>query len=163
MRIQTASIQQYSPGLWIVALVLVAAAGLALGRWAVPAGDTTAPAPVTADAPSFFGEVEPGSTSAGHVIGMTFDRAPATVPGTGFVGAASDSPGEGHVIGITFDRATATLPGTGFVGAASDSPGEGHVIGMTFDRATATLPGTDFVDAASDSPGEGHVIGMTFQ
>lgn len=128
MRIQTASIQHYGPGLWIVALVLVAAAGLAAGRWVVPAGDTTAPAPVTADAPSTFGEVEPGSLSAGHVIGMTFDRATAALPVAGFVAAAPDSPGEGHVIGMTFASGTVD----GFAAADPESPGEGHVMGITF-------------------------------
>lgn len=111
-----------------MALVLVAAAGLATGRWAVPAGDTAAPAPVTADAPSTFGEVEPGSLSAGHVIGMTFDRATAALPVADFVGLAPDSPGEGHVIGMTF----ASEIVDGFAAADPESPGEGHVIGFTF-------------------------------
>lgn len=128
MRIQTASVQHYSLGLWIVALALVAAAGLATGRWMVPAGDTTAPAPATSDAFSAFDEVEAGSPGLGHVIGMTFEQ-PAALAGSA-VGVPADpsSLGEGHVIGITFASGTVD----GFAAADPDSPGEGHVIGMTF-------------------------------
>ncbi|TMB67962.1 MAG: hypothetical protein E6J43_07455 [Chloroflexi bacterium] len=91
-------------GVQVLAVALVAVAGIAAGRWLVPAGDTVSSASfgVKNSSPALASESVAPDFSAGLMIGVSFlPVAPSgldTVDGV----AAPDSSAEGHVIGIRF-------------------------------------------------------------
>jgi hypothetical protein len=111
--------------LLVFALAVAAAAGIAIGRWMVPAGDGTPAAVTTVNQPGLAVVPVEAPASAGHVIGMKFE--PPAVPiyenayGPG-VYLSPESLPEGHAIGVWFASA--------FV--SPDSPAEGHVLGVRF-------------------------------
>lgn len=103
MRISSISGQSTRNLAWALALVCVLAAGIALGRWAVPdSGSTALSGRPAASAPIFSVPYAEVPVDSGHVIGMTFEAWAPLESGDPTNAVSPDSPGEGHIIGLRF-------------------------------------------------------------
>jgi len=134
MQLSRVSRRPYDLGVRVLALALVAAAGIAVGRWLMPAGDVVSSTSLEAGDLRFAIPSEPVApdASAGLMIGVSIPPVAPLGMGTVDGMVAPDSTAEGHVIGITFKPVAGGDSGVVNEVVAPESSADGHVIGVRF-------------------------------